>query len=123
MAQESIQADQTYSFYVTAVDASGAESQPSNTIEVKTLPQMKVFDVTAYGAVGDGKTVDTIAIQQAINACSVGGKVLIPAGKTFMSGALYLKSDMTLQIEGTLQGMDDAAYYPSPVSDSRITAR
>lgn len=111
-AQDSIKADQTYSFYVTAVDASGAESKPSNAIKVSTLPPMQVFNVTDYGAVGDGKALDTVAIQKAINACSVGGKVLIPADKTFLSGALYLKSDMTLQIEGTLQGMDDAAYYP-----------
>jgi exo-poly-alpha-galacturonosidase len=111
-AKESIEPAKAYEFFVTAVDANGNESSPSNKITVSTLPKMDVFDVTDYGAVGDGKTVDTIAIQKAIYACSKGGKVLLPKGKTFLSGALFLKGDMTLQIEGTLQGIDDAAHYP-----------
>jgi len=111
-AKESIEPGKAYAFYVTAVDASGTESEPSNKIEVSALPKMEVFDVTDYGAVGDGKTVDTIAIQRAIYACTKGGKVLIPKDKTFLSGALFLKSDMTFQIDGTLQGIDDAAHYP-----------
>jgi len=111
-ARDSIEPGKTYEFYVTSVDASGAESEPGNKIEVSALPKMEVFDVTDYGAVGDGKTVDTIAIQKAIYACTEGGKVLIPEGKTFLSGALFLKNDMTFQIDGTLQGIDDAAHYP-----------
>jgi exo-poly-alpha-galacturonosidase len=111
-AKESIEPNHPYSFYVTAVDASGAESGPSNKIKVSALPKMEVFDVADYGAVCDGKTVDTIAIQRAIYACTKGGKVLIPKGKTCLSGALFLKDDMTFQIDGTLQGIDDAAHYP-----------
>jgi exo-poly-alpha-galacturonosidase len=110
--QKPLDPNKAYEFYVTAVDASETESVPSNKISVSTLPKMKVFDVSDYGAVGDGKTLDTIAIQKAIHACTKGGKVLLPKGKTFLSGALFLKSDITLQIEGTLQGTDDAAYYP-----------
>ena len=100
-----------YSFTVTAVDASGQESKPSNKIIQPTAPEMKVFDVTKYGAVGDGNTLNTKAIQKAIDECSTGGKVLIPSG-TFVSGALFLKSDMTLQIDGTLRGSDNAEDYP-----------
>ncbi|MDD5011833.1 MAG: glycoside hydrolase family 28 protein, partial [Phycisphaerae bacterium] len=99
------------SFTVAAVDASGAESELSNKVIPSTLPEMKVFDVTKYGAIGDGNTMNTKAIQKAIDECTTGGKVLIPAG-TFLSGALFLKSDMTLQIDGTLRGSDDAADYP-----------
>ena len=98
--KESIESGKAYTFYITAVDASGAESEPSNKLEVSALPKMDVYDVTDYGAVGDGKTVDTIALQKAIYACSKGGKVLLPKGQTFLSGALFLKSDMTLQIDG-----------------------
>ncbi|UCF44142.1 MAG: glycoside hydrolase family 28 protein [Planctomycetota bacterium] len=117
-ASELIEAGLPYSFYVTAVGASGAESAPSNKIIQSAAPAMKVFDVTEYGAVGDGKTLNTRAIQTAINACTKGGKVLIPSG-TFLSGALFLKSHMTLQIDGTLQGSDNAADYP--LASTRFT--
>jgi exo-poly-alpha-galacturonosidase len=100
-----------YSLIVKAVDASGEESGSSNKIIQLTAPAMKVFDVKAYGAVGDGNTLNTKAIQKAIDECTPGGKVLIPSG-AFVSGALFLKSNMTLQIDGTLRGSDAAADYP-----------
>ena len=100
-----------YTFFVTAVDASANESVPSNKIIQSAASAMKVFDVTKYGAVGDGTTLNTAAIQEAIEECTPGGKVLIPSG-TFLSGALFLKSNMTLQIDGTLRGSDNAADYP-----------
>ncbi len=66
-----------------------------------------VFDVKAHGAAGDGKTNDTKAIQQAIDACarSGGGTVHLPAG-TFVSGTLVLKSNVTLYLSAgaTLAG-------------------
>jgi exo-poly-alpha-galacturonosidase len=100
-----------YSITVKAIDASGEESGPSNKIIQSTAPAMKIFNVTAHGAVGDGKTLNTKAIQKAIDDCTAGGKVLIPSG-TFVSGALFLKSNMTLQIDGILRGSDNAADYP-----------
>ena len=106
-----LEANSPYSLTVKAVDACGTESVSSNKIIQFTAPAMKVFDVTKYGAVGDGNTLNTVAIQKAINECSEGGKVLIPTGK-FLSGALFLKSNMTLQIDGTLLGSDNAADYP-----------
>jgi len=117
-AKELIEPGLPYSFYVTAVDASGAESEFSNKVIQSAAPRMEVFDVTKYGAAGDGKTLNTTAIQTAIYACTKGGKVLIPSG-TFLSGALFLKSDMTLQIDGTLQGSDNAAHYP--LASTRFT--
>ena len=100
-----------YSLIVKAIDSSGTESASSNNVIQSTAPAMKVFNITAYGAVGDGKTLNTAAIQKAIDECTAGGKVLIPSG-TFVSGALFLKSNMTLQIDGTLRGSDDANDYP-----------
>jgi exo-poly-alpha-galacturonosidase len=100
-----------YSLIVKAVDASGEESGPSNKVIQSTAPAMKVFNITDYGAVGDSKTLNTAAIQKAIDECTPGGKVLIPSG-TFVSGALFLKSNITLQIDGTLRGSDNAADYP-----------
>lgn len=100
-----------YSLIVKAVDASGEESGSSNKVIQLTAPLMKVFNVTAYGAVGDGTKLNTAAIQKAIDECAPGGKVLIPSG-TFVSGALFLKSDMTLQIDGILRGSDNVTDYP-----------
>jgi polygalacturonase len=58
-----------------------------------------LFAVTHFGAVGDGKTLCTAAIQRAIDACGQagGGLVLLPAGR-YLSGALFLRSHVRLQI-------------------------
>jgi exo-poly-alpha-galacturonosidase len=106
-----LDANSSYSFTVKSVNSSGTELAVSNTITQSTAPAMTVFNVTSYGAVGNGTTLNTTAIQNAINACTPGGKVLIPSG-TFLSGAIFLKSNMTLQIDGTLKGSTAAANYP-----------
>ena len=55
-----------------------------------------VFDVRNFGACGDGRTLDTAAIQTAIDACAaVGGVVFLPSGK-YVSGTLLLRSHVTL---------------------------
>ncbi|WP_203919403.1 fibronectin type III domain-containing protein [Rugosimonospora africana] len=102
-----------YRFTVRSVDSAGRESADSAPVTQSTTPAPRVFDVTDYGAVGDGTTVDTAAIQRAIDACTPGGKVLIPAG-VFKSGAIWLHSDMTLQVAAgaTLLGSDTPADYP-----------
>lgn len=58
-----------------------------------------VYNVRDHGAKGDGATLDTTAVQAAINACNAdgGGIVLVPAG-TFLVGTLELKSDVTLHL-------------------------
>lgn len=60
----------------------------------------KDVTITAYGAVGDAKTLNTAMIQKAIDAChqSGGGKVIFPAG-TFLSGTVVIKDNVTLQLE------------------------
>lgn len=58
-----------------------------------------VFDITKYGAIPDGKTICTKAIQHAIDDCSKqGGQVLIPEG-CFVSGSLKLRSNTDLHLE------------------------
>jgi polygalacturonase len=73
------------------------------------------FDVTAYGAKGDGKTKNTDAIRAAIEACGQagGGRVLVPAG-TFLTGALTLLSNVNLEVAkgATLKFSTDPKDYP-----------
>jgi hypothetical protein len=59
----------------------------------------QVYNVRDFGAKGDGVTVETSAIQTAIDAChrDQGGTVLIPAG-IFVTGTLELKSQVTLRL-------------------------
>ncbi|MGN0182369.1 MAG: glycoside hydrolase family 28 protein [Candidatus Ornithomonoglobus sp.] len=59
---------------------------------------MAIYNIMEYGAVSDNKTVCTAEIQRAIDLCEKGGMVYIPKGN-FISGALFLKSDMTLFLE------------------------
>jgi polygalacturonase len=56
-------------------------------------------DVTEYGAKGDGKALDTAAIQRAVDACAArgGGTVLLPSG-TFQTGTIVLDNNITLQL-------------------------
>lgn len=60
----------------------------------------KTFDVMAYGAKGDGTTDDSKAIKDAIEACNKagGGKVIVPVGN-YLSGPIYIKSNVNLHLE------------------------
>jgi polygalacturonase len=64
------------------------------------MPGQSYFNVRAFGAVGDGKNLDSPAIDQAIAACAQagGGTVLVPAG-TYLSGSIHLKSNIHLLID------------------------
>lgn len=74
-----------------------------------------VFNVRDYGAVGNGQTLDTSAIQAAIEACSQagGGTVYFPAG-AYIIGSIFLCSSTTLHIDAgaTLLGSQNPADYP-----------
>lgn len=75
---------------------------------------MKTFDIREFGAVNDGTTLNTDAIQKAIDACAeVGGRVLISEG-VYMTGTIILKSNVDLHIErsATLLGSPDCNDYP-----------
>ena len=71
-------------------------------------------DITGYGAVGDGKTLNTISIQKAIDAChsSGGGKVIFPAG-VYLSGTIEIKDNVILHLkkDARLLGSTDIEQY------------
>src|SRR6201996_5049410 len=77
-------------------------------------PGDRVYNIRKYGAKGDGITLETNALQAAINACHQdgGGTVLVPAG-TFQIGTVELKSNVTLHIAaaGKLLGSADGRQY------------
>ena len=59
-----------------------------------------IFDIRDFGAIGDNKTLNTVAIQLAIDEChkNGGGRVLIENGE-YVSGTLHLKSFVELYID------------------------
>ncbi|MBK8089947.1 MAG: glycoside hydrolase family 28 protein [Chitinophagaceae bacterium] len=69
---------------------------------VLQLSAQKVFNIRTYGAKGDGITNDAVAIQKAIDACTIagGGRVLVPAPFTFIAGPFNLKSNIDFHVEG-----------------------
>jgi hypothetical protein len=79
--------------------------------EPKEVP---LFNVRDYGAVGDGITLDTIAINTAIETCADqnGGIVYFPPG-IYLSGSLHLKTNVTLFVDSqaVLRGTRDMTKY------------
>lgn len=77
-----------------------------------------VMNVRDYGAVGDGKTNDTAAIQKALDAAAAagGGEVFLPAGKWLVSGSL------TIPVGVTLSGAAHAPLAIAPLVGSVVLA-
>jgi polygalacturonase len=77
-------------------------------------PKLKAT-VTAYGAVADGKTLNTQAFQKALDACAQagGGEVIVPAGE-YLIGSVVIGSNTTLRLEkdATIVGSPNADDYP-----------
>ncbi|MDJ0367023.1 glycosyl hydrolase family 28 protein [Hymenobacter sp. H14-R3] len=74
----------------------------------------QTYSVRAYGAVADGRTVATAAIQKAVDACTKagGGTVEVPAG-TYLIGTVFLKSNVTLHLDNgaVLKGSPNLTDY------------
>ncbi|MFT3692685.1 MAG: glycosyl hydrolase family 28 protein [Kofleriaceae bacterium] len=110
------------------------DSQPAGTLVVDNVkiyneatfigaaPQ-PVFDARDYGAVGDGTTNDTAAIQRAIDAAKGTGGSVVLQGGTFLSGGLSLGSQMTFYVaaSATLLGSTNPADYPDEVPNTGNT--
>jgi polygalacturonase len=90
---------------------------------------LKAIDVRDHGAQGDGRTLNTNALQKAIDqaASAGGGTVVIPAGD-FLTGGLALRSRITLHLEpgAILRGsprVEDYDYHPGPPVEGDANGR
>lgn len=76
-----------------------------------------MYNIAEYGAAADGKTVNTAAIQAAIDACHAagGGRVVVPAG-VFKTGTLWLRSNVELHLSmgAVLLASEDLDDYNAP---------
>src|SRR5688500_3936253 len=79
-----------------------------------------IWDITAFGAVGDGKRKNTHAFATAVDAASAagGGRVRVPRG-TFLSGPIVLKSNIDLHLDdgATILFSRDFDDYPLVETD------
>jgi polygalacturonase len=78
--------------------ASGAG--PGLAPQTAQAAQGESVNVRLFGAVGDGKNLDSPAINRAIDACvrAGGGTVFVPAG-IYLSGSIHLKSNIHLYLD------------------------
>ncbi len=85
-----------------AFPAAGFAASAQAGVATMAAPPMGIFDVRAYGATGDGKTLDTAAVRRAIDAAAGagGGVVVFPAG-AYLCFSIHLKSYVHLHL---LQG-------------------
>ncbi|MGQ1783730.1 MULTISPECIES: glycoside hydrolase family 28 protein [unclassified Saccharicrinis] len=82
---------------------------------ITNISAQTYFNVVDFGAKADGKNIDTNALQNAIDAATNngGGTVIIPSGKTVVTGTFYMKDYVTLRVENgaILQGSSNMADY------------
>lgn len=91
-------------------------AQPMSTAASAAGP--RIYDPRSFGAKADGRTLDSPAINAAIDACTqAGGGIVYLAPGTYLSGTVVLKSNVTLYIEAgaTLLGSKTITdYTPQP---------
>jgi exo-poly-alpha-galacturonosidase len=125
-----------HTFAVRAVFEDGSCSRPSDTIAIRTAAAPHRVTITDHGAVGDGKTINTTSIQDAIDSCAdhgrdadgtrghhggrhghaSGGTVVVPEG-TFVTGALFLRSNITLELQAGARLKGSAHWQDYPIED------
>lgn len=85
-------------------------------VGAKTMPEKtKIYNVADFGAAGDGKTLDTKAIQEAIDTCaSEGGGIVTFKPGDYLTGSIFIKEGVNLRIDKgvTILGSQDIADYP-----------
>jgi polygalacturonase len=90
----------------------GAKSFPSG---------KKIFTVNDYGAVSDTVTVNTTAIQKAINDCAAhGGGIVTFKPGTYISGSIFIKSNVHLRIDKNVLILGSQNFSDYPDIETRI---
>ncbi len=89
-------------------------------------PAEVVCNPRSFGAKGDGSALDTSSIQNAINKCAKTGGVVELKDGVFLSGTIYLKSNIELRVlpSATLKGSQDDSAYPDllpPTINSQLS--
>lgn len=95
-----LQADTEYLIGVERIDSAGQVVESLYQATLRTEKAKRRIDVTKspYNAVGDGKTLNTAALQKALDDCTENDCVYLPQG-TFLTGALDMHSDSELYLE------------------------
>ncbi len=100
--------------FASSLPAGAPPQQPTGATAGTNTRGTRVYNIRDFGAKGDGTTLDTAALQSAIDACArdQGGTVLVPAG-VFVIGTVEMKSNVTLHIaaQGKLLGSADGKQY------------
>lgn len=92
--------------------------------QVAAIAQQKIYSIADYGAIGDGKTNNAVALQKAIDAASNagGGKVVVPSGATYLTGPFNLKSNIEFEVQvnaRVLASPDEKLYTQSAFKDNK----
>lgn len=90
----------------------GAQTRPDKT---------ETFNVTDYGAVADGRTLNTGAIQAAIDACAAkGGGVVTFGPGAYLTGSIFVKTGVTLRIDKGVEILGSQGLADYPDIDTRV---
>lgn len=94
-------------------------------VSASTTAQLKQVSIVQFGAIGDGKTLNTAGIQKAIDqiASKGGGTVQIPKG-VFVTGSIFLRSNIILELlpGSVLMGSPNRLDYGQSPCDAMINA-
>lgn len=93
-------------------------------IQGAAVAKQKTYNIADYGAVGDGKTNNAVALQKAIDAASNagGGRVVVPSGATYLTGPFNLKSNIEFEVQvnaRVLASPDEKLYTQSAFKDNK----
>jgi len=102
--------------------AQGPKMDWVNKVGAKSFPaSKKIFSVNDYGAVSDTATVNTKAIQKAIDDCAAkGGGIVTFRSGTYVSGSIFIKTNVVLQIDKGVLILGSQNFNDYPDINTRI---